>query len=114
MYENLKEWAEGLFTRQERTALLFILVVTSAGLALMAWQKARPAPAAAWVRLEVRVNAASAEDLTALPGIGATLADRILLERRQRGSFLSLRDLLRVRGITPKILYKLRGKVRFD
>lgn len=114
MLEKIEKWANGLFTRQERLALIFILVVTVSGLLILAWRRARPVPAAAWIRLQVQVNTAGAEELAGLPGIGPTLAGRIVQDRRRRGPFLTLKDLLRVKGMTPKLLDRLRGKVRFD
>jgi competence protein ComEA len=50
----------------------------------------------------VAINRASAQDLEALPGIGPSLAKRIVEERERAGPFRSPRDLLRVRGIGPK------------
>jgi competence protein ComEA len=50
----------------------------------------------------VAINRASAQDLEALPGIGPSLAKRILEEREKGGPFRSPRDLLRVKGIGPK------------
>jgi competence protein ComEA len=50
----------------------------------------------------VAINRASAQDLEALPGIGPSLATRIVEEREKAGPFRSPRDLLRVKGIGPK------------
>lgn len=47
-------------------------------------------------------NTASAEDLTRLPGVGPSLAARII-EERERRPFASLDDLQRVRGIGPAL-----------
>lgn len=54
------------------------------------------------------LNAASAAELTRLPGIGPTLAARIVAAR----PFERLDDLLRVPGIGPKTLAALRDMVR--
>jgi competence protein ComEA len=58
----------------------------------------------------IELNRASATDLQRLPGIGVKLAERIV-EERQRRRFISVSDLLRVRGIGPKTLEKLRPYV---
>jgi competence ComEA-like helix-hairpin-helix protein len=50
----------------------------------------------------VAINRASARDLEALPGIGPSLAERIVEERKKAGPFRSPRDLVRVKGIGPK------------
>lgn len=59
------------------------------------------------------VNRAEIGDLQRLPGIGPTLAARIVAER-ERAPFRVLEDLRRVSGIGAKTLEKLRPFVRFD
>jgi len=103
-----------IFTRQERTALAFVITVGIAGLGLIGWRKAHPPAPPAFSRLSVRVNAATAEELAALPGIGPVLAKRIVEDRKQHGHFLTLIDLSRVKGVTPKILEQLKYHVQFD
>ena len=66
-----------------------------------------PAPTAA-----LDLNLASAEELDALPGIGPVLARRIIETRRHSGPFDSAEDLLRVRGIGPRLLERLRPRIR--
>ena len=55
----------------------------------------------------IDINVAGKEQFMSLPGIGATLADRILEERAEHGPFASVKDLSRVRGIKGKTLEKL-------
>ena len=59
----------------------------------------------------VDLNLASSEELQSLPGIGPALAKRILDSRSQEGPFRSPDDLLRVRGIGPTTLARIRGLV---
>jgi competence ComEA-like helix-hairpin-helix protein len=59
----------------------------------------------------VDVNRASVTELTALPGIGPALAERIVAAREEDGRFRSVDDLLRVSGIGPAKLERLRGAV---
>ncbi len=73
------------------------------------------APAAAGGPAEgaaLDLNAASAADLDALPGIGEVLAERIVQWRSENGRFSSVDDLGEVRGIGPTVLDRVRGLVR--
>lgn len=58
--------------------------------------------------LRVNINTADAEALTALPGIGDTLAQRIVDYRTENGSFETPEDLLAVKGIGDGRLAAIR------
>jgi competence ComEA-like helix-hairpin-helix protein len=60
------------------------------------------------------LNAASAADLEMLPGIGPSLALRVVQDRLGQGAFSSVEGLLRVRGIGPATLAKLRPLLYVD
>ncbi len=60
----------------------------------------------------LNLNTASFAELLRLPGIGPTLAERIITYRERNGPFRSLEELLHVRGIGPKLLQKLEGRVK--
>lgn len=62
----------------------------------------------AWPDMRIDVNAASAAELAMLPGLGPSLAERIVAYRQAHGPFASLDDLMRVKGIGPAILERLR------
>ncbi len=53
-------------------------------------------------------NTASEVDLDRLPGVGAAIALAIVRERSLNGGFRSLDELLRVRGIGPSTLERIR------
>jgi competence protein ComEA len=58
------------------------------------------------------LNRAGIEELQELPGIGPALAERILESRSRDGRFRVPEDLLRVRGIGPATLDRLRPLIR--
>ena len=55
----------------------------------------------------LRLDLATAEELTSLPGIGPALAGRIVATREE-APFRTVEDLLRVKGIGAKTLERLR------
>lgn len=61
--------------------------------------------------IRVNINTATREQLETLPGIGATLAQRIIDYRNENGFFSSPEDLLKVKGIGEKKLEKLKDKI---
>ncbi len=62
----------------------------------------------------VAVNEASQQLLAILPGIGPTLAARIVRMRARQGKFNSPRDLLAVKGLGTGKLNKIRNLLVFD
>ena len=58
-------------------------------------------------RFPVSINHASKEELSALPGIGDVLAQRILDYRAAHGYFRSVEELLNVEGIGKKRLEEI-------
>ncbi len=59
----------------------------------------------------VDINRADSVSLLTLPGIGPSLAGRILAYRKQHGLFERVEQLVNVRGIGPATLAKLDGQV---
>ncbi len=62
----------------------------------------------------VPVNLANAELLTTVPGIGPTLAARIIATRARSGYFHTPGDLTRVHGIGPRRAQQFQQYLRFD
>ena len=56
----------------------------------------------------VNINTASKKELDALPGIGETLAQRIIDYRSANGPFSTVDELTKVKGIGEKTLEKLK------
>ncbi|MBI2849424.1 MAG: helix-hairpin-helix domain-containing protein, partial [Chloroflexi bacterium] len=60
---------------------------------------------------KVDINRAEAWLLEALPGIGETLAKRIVDFRRKNGPFRSTEELLKVPGIGTSAYERIRGLI---
>jgi competence protein ComEA len=101
--------------RERRTAT----VLTAGALALMAagwWRHAgdvggmididRATPLTA--KFQVNVNQADWPELMQLPGVGRTLAERLIAEREERGAFQNVEALTRVDGIGPRTIERIR------
>ncbi|WP_022835839.1 ComEA family DNA-binding protein [Salisaeta longa] len=58
------------------------------------------------------VNQATAAALSAIPALTPALAQRIVNNRRRYGPFPALDSLLRVPGLTPRVLYRARPYLR--
>jgi len=55
----------------------------------------------------ININIASKEDFMTLPYIGEVKAGRIIQLRNELGTFISIKDLEKVKGIGPKTLTRL-------
>lgn len=86
-----------------RIAALAVLVIV----AILGWrQRVHVAPRGP-TPLQIDLNTASIQELTLLPGIGVTMAKRIVNDRLQRGHFGSVAELTRVRGIGERTLAQI-------
>jgi competence protein ComEA len=94
----------------ERVVALPSTVGVSSATAQPAWRGSRQQklPARA-----INLNTATAEELEALPGIGPSIAQRIVQHRAEKGRFQSLQDLDEVKGIGAKKLEQLQPYVIF-
>ncbi|MEO8694296.1 MAG: helix-hairpin-helix domain-containing protein [Acidimicrobiales bacterium] len=59
----------------------------------------------------VNLNAATADQLDALPGVGPATATAIIAYRREHGPFASIEQLLEVPGIGPSKLAQIRALI---
>ncbi len=59
-------------------------------------------------RFQVDINRADWPEMIQLPGIGETLARRVIVERTENGPCLDLDELTRVFGIGPRTLERVR------
>lgn len=95
----------GLFLRDQRAADAPASVETALTAPI---EEVRPDPS------PVNLNAADAEALTALPGIGEELAARIVRYREEHGPFETPEDLTKVSGIGQGKLAALEGLVTVE
>lgn len=92
----------GLYLHDRKTAEVPVLVETDLSVPV---EEVRPDPS------PLDLNAASEEELTALPGIGEELARRITEYREANGPFESVEELTEVSGIGPGKLAALEGLI---
>ena len=91
--------------------LMVVLLILGAGIAPQADQRGseRTTPAAkASSSGPLNLNTATVAQLEALPGIGKSVAERILQYREKSGGFKKVEDLMNVRGIGEKSFLKLK------
>jgi competence protein ComEA len=60
----------------------------------------------------IDINTASVEELQRLPGIGPTLASRIVEHRRRHGLFKRPQDIVIVRGMSAKLYRRIAHLIR--
>lgn len=98
--------------RSKSLVALLALAVLAAGTGRVtmvhaaAQEAARPAAAP-----QVNLNTASAAELEKLPGVGPSLATRILDYRTKNGGFKKIEDLMNVKGIGEKSFLKLKPQI---
>ncbi|MDO5673420.1 MAG: helix-hairpin-helix domain-containing protein [bacterium] len=63
---------------------------------------------------KVNINTATAQELTALPGIGPAKAEAIIQYREANGPFKAVDELNKVKGIGDKILGKIKDEITID
>ena len=60
---------------------------------------------------QININTVKASELESLPGIGPSLAGKIIEFRQQNGPFMSIEDLLNVPGIGPAKLEQIQNLI---
>ncbi len=132
MFQRVFNWLS--LTPTERRVLLFLAGTLIAGAAIRYYQEAFPpewkfdyrAADSSFAAFQQRIaadtaarapvldgqslniNTASITELLSLPGIGRTLAERIVQHREHKGRFRAAEDLQNVKGINRKKFEKLK------
>ena len=99
------------FTKQEQKAIIFISSLLLLGLFLRQFikpsyktliNKFQKENKQTKIDFKLDINQAKFEDLIKLPGIGESIANRIISYRDENGGFNSLEELTNVKGIAEK------------
>lgn len=61
---------------------------------------------------KISINTASKEDLETLPGIGPSMAQKIIDHRNSQGLYQRIEDIMKVKGIKEKLFEKIKDLIR--
>ena len=98
----------------KRTILILVAVLLFAvgGDLTSAFSEQGPSSkSAASSELRVNINTASAAELAELPGIGKTVAARIVAYREENGRFQKTEEIMNVKGIGEKTFTRIRANL---
>jgi comEA protein len=62
----------------------------------------------------ININSASKEQLTLLPGIGDSTAEKILAYRKEYGNFRKIEDIMKIKGIGTKKFDKFKSFITIE
>lgn len=107
------------FTKEEKTAIIFLLICLFAGVSALHYRQAVSQPGDIVYLKEkknekVNINLAGRERLRKLRRIGPALAGRIIAFRKMHGPFRSKDDLKLVKGIGEKIYEGLKDSITLE
>lgn len=108
-------------TRQEKSVLLFVALVTLAGITINYLQKIprfknslKLITTQTNTFSKINLNKATVDELVNLPGIGQELAQRIVDYRKQLGGFKTPEELKKVKGIGHNKFEALKDRINVD
>ncbi|MEA1913108.1 MAG: helix-hairpin-helix domain-containing protein [candidate division WOR-3 bacterium] len=100
-----------MFTNSEKRVIFFIIGVLLIGSVIKLFYPEPERNQPSISPFPIDLNMASKEELTLLPGIGETYAERIINFRKLNKGFKTKEDILKVKGIGPKTFEKIKDKV---
>jgi competence protein ComEA len=89
--------------------MLICLSLALTPLSALAQQSKSSAKAASTEK--INLNTATAEQLQTLPGVGPSIAKRILDHRTKNGKFNKVEEILNVKGIGEKKFQKMKDRL---
>ncbi len=100
----------------QRVVLLVALAFCSSGCATLPQRTLSEAQASLEVvktenSLRININAATAQELEKLPGVGKVIAERIVAHRSQYGPFRRPEHVMMVQGISDEKFRRIRGMI---
>lgn len=103
-------------TTHERKVLILLIVALAIGAAIkyLSLYRAQAESIAVPELPRVNINSASQEQLVQLPGIGPVCARRIVEYRTNTLRFYSPDDLTKVKGVSQKIVARLKSRIKFE
>lgn len=107
-------------TLQERKVLLLLAFFLITGVAVSYYSKTHPQTQEshfgdAYARPQkpglLDINLAEKQQLTVLPGVGDTTAEKIIRYRKEHGPFKSVDELKNIKGIGQKKLERIKERI---
>lgn len=95
-------------SRQERLVIIFLILCAAIGTGVSFYKNTHLAqvqvvPSAitksAYIKSKININTANPQELASLPGIGPSLAEKIVNFRQENGFFILPEDITKVAGI---------------
>ena len=109
---------------RERFIALFLIVILLAGLSITLYQKYNSVVdvkirafdqdnLASGIK-KININEADETDLARLPGVGKSLAQRIIEYRNRAGNFRAIEEIKKVRGIKDSLFNKIKDSIAVE
>ena len=111
-------------SKREKLIILILAAILLAGLFVTAYQKSNSvidvkirafdyAEEGAAIK-KININEEDRDALTVLPGVGRSLAMRIVEYRNKNGPFASVEDIKKVSGIKDSLFNKIKDKITIE
>lgn len=101
-------------TPQERKFIVVVMIICIVGAAVQLLLRRDISPMR-WAKsarqFKININTARADQLQMLPGIGASLASRIVDYRKGNGAFKAIDELKEIDGLTSKRFSRIKELV---